>query len=53
MLLLKYFGPVLAEEKPFLTLEQACQVQATDRHVDLKFICDFPFLLLPEHFTHG
>jgi hypothetical protein len=29
--------PILAEEKPFFTLEQACQVQAAYRHVDLEF----------------
>src|SRR5947207_2396265 len=29
--------PVLAEEKPFFTLEQACQVQAAYRHIDLEF----------------
>jgi hypothetical protein len=36
--------PVLAEEKPFFTLEQVCQVQAADRHVDLEFH-RLPFLL--------
>jgi hypothetical protein len=29
--------PVLAEEKPFFALEQACQVQAAYRHIDLQF----------------
>jgi len=28
---------VLAEEKPFFTLEQTRQVQAADRHVNLEF----------------
>jgi len=36
--------PVLAEEKPFFTLEQVCQVQAADRHIDLEFH-RLPFLL--------
>jgi hypothetical protein len=36
----------LAEEKPFFTLEQACQVQAAYRHVDLEFHILFSFLFL-------
>jgi len=39
-------APVLAEEKPFFTLEQACQVQTADRHIDLEFhFAIFPFFL--------
>jgi hypothetical protein len=37
-------APVLTQEKPFFTLEQACQVQAADRHINLEFHC-LPFLL--------
>jgi hypothetical protein len=28
---------ILAKEKSFFTLEQACQVQAAYRHIDLEF----------------
>jgi hypothetical protein len=36
--------PVLAQEQPFFTLEQACQVLATYRYIDLEFH-RLPFLL--------
>jgi len=38
-------APVLTQEQSFFTLEQACQVQPTDRHIDLEFhFAIFPFL---------
>jgi hypothetical protein len=42
--------PVLAEEQSFFTLEQACQVQAADRHVYLEFhrLLFFPFFFSVE-----
>ena len=46
---------VLAEEKPFFTLEQTCQVQTAYWHVDLEFhrLFFFPFVLaVTGNFAH-